>query len=344
MGEAPALRAVSAWFGKHLPSPIAAASLILIAGISFLDWRTPAGVVVGILLGIPIMLSSISEEPHDVWIVSAASIAGFLAAAALGRGPISPAQVWVPNRILAALSLPAIGVLALILQRRRMEARRSAEASQQASDLNRLLLSLMAHDLRSSLATALQCLDYVAGRGPLDLDLVDDARIRLQRGLGALDGILSVVRPEPTNSRSMKASRSGVELARELETEARAFEREAAARGKLLDVRIEGPEDNYHADGLVLRQAVAILVDNAVRHASPGRISVTGRIEAGEIRLDVTDQGPGLGANARVTEPGSGLGLTLCRSLVHRAGGDLRVARDAPDGTTFSLRLPLDRA
>jgi signal transduction histidine kinase len=285
-----------------------------------------------------------SEDSGEVWLVTTAAIAGFVAAAALGRGPISPAEVWVPNRILAALSLPASGALALILQRRRIEARRSAEASQRASDLNRLLLSLMAHDLRSGLAMALQCLDYVGGAGPLDLDLVGDARTRLRRGLGALDGILSVARQESGDLRAPEPARSGIELARELAAEVSAFEREATARDKVLGVQIEGCDDLYEADGLVLRQTVAILVDNAVRHACPGRITVTGRIEGGEVRLEVADQGPGLGPDPEVTEPGSGLGLALCRALVHRAGGDLRVIRDAPDGTTFALRLPLGRA
>ena len=127
----------------RLVSPLAGLCLVLAAGISALDWLTPAGVVVGILLGVPIVLSSMSEDPREVWIVTAASIVGFVAAAALGRGPISPTEIWVPNRVLAALSLPASGALALILQRRRMEARRSAELSQRASGLNRLLLSLL---------------------------------------------------------------------------------------------------------------------------------------------------------------------------------------------------------
>lgn len=320
-------------------------SLVAIAGLAILDWLTPAGVVVGILMGVPIVLSSISEEPRNVWVVTAVAIAGFVAAAALGRGPISPAEVWVPNRILAALSLPACGAVALVLQKRRAEARRSAEAAQRDSDLNRLLLSLLAHDLRTPLVMALHGLDYAgssARENPIDADLLDDLRTRLRRSVGTIDGILSLAQVA-TEAGEPETIRSGAELARELEAEAHAFQREAASRHKELVVRFEGREDRYAVDSLVLRQTLAILIDNAVRHASPGRISVTGSIEERGVRLAVADQGPGLGANPHASERGSGLGLALCRSLVDRAGGELRVTRDGPSGTTFAVHLPLVR-
>lgn len=329
---------------KRFLPPVTVVSLLATAGIAFLDWLMPAGVVVGLLLAVPIVLSSISEEPREVWIVTTGAIVGFVAAAALGKGPISPAEVWVPNRVLAALSLPACGALALLLQRRRQEARLAAEASRRDSDLNRLLLSLLAHDLRSPLVMALQALDYI-GLGPkdgVDVDLVDDVRIRLRRSVGNIDGILSLAQVEP-KAAVPDAIRSGAELARELKTEVLAFEREAALRDKQLLVQIEGHAGRYAVDSLVLRQTLAILIDNAVRYANPGQISITGDIKDGEARLEVTDQGPGLAANPNAAEPGSGLGLALCRSLVHRAGGELRVARDGPDGTTFALRLPFAR-
>jgi signal transduction histidine kinase len=41
--------------------------------------------------------------------------------------------------------------------------------------------------------------------------------------------------------------------------------------------------------------------------------------------------------------PGSGLGLALCRRIMHLHGGTLRVAASSPEGTTFELTFPEQR-
>jgi len=62
------------------------------------------------------------------------------------------------------------------------------------------------------------------------------------------------------------------------------------------------------------------LLDNACKYA-PGAISVATRFEAGWLRLEVGDRGPGLQPSGLPSPPGSGLGLSIVRDLAQANGG-----------------------
>jgi PAS domain S-box-containing protein len=67
-----------------------------------------------------------------------------------------------------------------------------------------------------------------------------------------------------------------------------------------------------------------------------------------EVRVDVTDVGPGVENPERIFEPffttkghhGMGMGLAICRSIVESHGGRLWVEPVTPTGATFSFTLP----
>jgi signal transduction histidine kinase len=103
----------------------------------------------------------------------------------------------------------------------------------------------------------------------------------------------------------------------------------------------------------LLREVVANLLSNALRHtppAAPVRVVVE---EDGEARatVQVSDQGPGIAPELLprlferfTTGPGStglGLGLYLAREIARTHGGTVTVESAAGRGTTFRLTLPL---
>jgi signal transduction histidine kinase len=96
-------------------------------------------------------------------------------------------------------------------------------------------------------------------------------------------------------------------------------------------------------DALVLRQVLAILLDNAIRYAQPGPLWIDAELSVDKVRVSVTDSGPGLSGQAmNGGEPmGSGIGLELSRMLAARAGGSLDLEQDSEHGTRFCLRLPV---
>jgi signal transduction histidine kinase len=103
-----------------------------------------------------------------------------------------------------------------------------------------------------------------------------------------------------------------------------------------------------------LRQVVRNLIDNAIKY-SPADEAVTVKLEAvnGSVQLSVTDRGPGIApadqslifekfgrVAAGNTQPGTGLGLFIARSIAEAHGGTLAVSSALGRGATFVLRLP----
>jgi two-component system NtrC family sensor kinase len=128
---------------------------------------------------------------------------------------------------------------------------------------------------------------------------------------------------------------------------------EHAAQRARVAVELDVPADlEVVGDPGKLDQVVLNLVSNAVE-ASAGagsRVRVSGARAPDGVRLVVEDDGPGIppALRERVFEPlfttrpgtGTGLGLPICRDLVHAAyGGRLELA-PSERGARFELWLP----
>ena len=99
------------------------------------------------------------------------------------------------------------------------------------------------------------------------------------------------------------------------------------------------------------------LISNALRiMCEPAELSIkTDQPDPLHVRVQVTDNGPGIpeedqkkifGVNFTTRQGdadfGLGLGLPICRDIVHRHGGQIEV-ESAPGRTCFSVLLPVDR-
>jgi two-component system, NtrC family, sensor histidine kinase HydH len=105
-----------------------------------------------------------------------------------------------------------------------------------------------------------------------------------------------------------------------------------------------------HVPYSVLREVLPVLAQNAAE-ATDGRglVTLVSWAEQGALRIDISDNGPGIAPEIRerlflpgVTTKGSGtgLGLFLARRLVEFYGGSLVAASSGGRGTTFTLKLP----
>ena len=120
-----------------------------------------------------------------------------------------------------------------------------------------------------------------------------------------------------------------------------------------LRVVVEGQQEvGFEGDDGLLRQLVANLLDNAVRHADIGGTVVAALSgEADGIVLRVTNDGPGIAPadQTRIFErfvrigssTGGGLGLPIARWIAEAHGGTLTLEHSAPGRTTFAVRLPI---
>jgi len=141
---------------------------------------------------------------------------------------------------------------------------------------------------------------------------------------------------------------------------ASAFAAQAGRRTVHLDaVAADGPPLVVRADRDRLAQVVAAFVDNAVRHAPhAGTVAIRSlpSATAGRARLEVLDDGPGLGTDDLghvfdrfyQADPArdrgartSGLGLAIARAIVEAHGGVIGAANRPDGGAVFWFELPL---
>ena len=216
-------------------------------------------------------------------------------------------------------------------------------------------LAQMSHELRTPLNAILgmghaeraRQTDPIT-RARLDL-LIDSAA-----GLGVLlDDILDLsavqegrlpIRPEAIEPRAILMATVAL------------FRPQAEAAGLRLDLITDPNLPAFaKADGRRLRQCVSNILSNAIKYTDRGSVRLSARMTAENIlQIDVQDTGQGVPDDLRdrLFEPftrgpgqqaGSGLGLTISRTLARRMGGDL-VLVPQPGGARFCLTLPLGPA
>ncbi|MBV8153479.1 MAG: HAMP domain-containing histidine kinase [Candidatus Eremiobacteraeota bacterium] len=211
----------------------------------------------------------------------------------------------------------------------------------------RAFLADAAHELRTPLAIAVGYTGILKRGATSDRELTDrivgDIAAEHERLQRLVERILQLARLD------------AVRGDRHDNCDAVAMAREAIALVRPLDpartIDLEAPESVRAAIGEDdLRDALRNLLDNAVRYAPGAPITV--RVAGGsDVTIRVADRGPGMDAftaehafdrffrgEERGSIPGSGLGLSIVRRIVERAGG--RVTLDTSSGgTTVELRL-----
>jgi signal transduction histidine kinase len=114
------------------------------------------------------------------------------------------------------------------------------------------------------------------------------------------------------------------------------------------------------ADGLVLRDALTNVVDNAIKYSPrASTIEIGVRIAGDDAVVTVADEGPGIAPEHRqrifdrffrVDEArsrdrgGTGLGLAIAKWAVEINGGQIAVSPRPSVGSVFRVVLPVERA
>jgi signal transduction histidine kinase len=246
-----------------------------------------------------------------------------------------------------AAPLPLIVLPMIYRMNQAIEAQRKAN-EQLAGVLaaQRRFLTDVSHQVATPLATImtnLSILSRAARKGPAGeavADSVAEAE-RMKRMLGRLRSLAHADEDVPLR-------RELVDLAELTADVVRAYTAQAATSGVGLVTEV-GVRASINADKDLLREAVANLVDNAVR-VSPRGAQVRLRVDRGSNGplIAVADDGPGIEADRlprlferfQRSDSGSGLGLAIARRVVERHGGTIRVKTEQGAGSTFTIELP----
>jgi len=238
-------------------------------------------------------------------------------------------------------------------------------ASDRLVSLGQLAASI-AHEIRTPLTYVLENAGYVsehldrfapAGAQP-SRESVTFTQVR-RAANDAVDGanrICDIIRDIGALASADESTRLPFDLKEAIRSAVRMSQAEMRGRAKV-SLRLDGDTPVIGSAGRMSQVFVNLLVNAAQAigecPAQEGRIVVVARRQGGRVLVEVSDNGPGIRPDMvqRVFEPffttkpagqGTGLGLFLCRNIVRRHGGDLRVRSSAQHGTTFVVDLPAD--
>ncbi len=258
------------------------------------------------------------------------------------------------NVSLAPLRAPGGAVTGIVTVTRDVTDRKRTEtALRQTEKLAAMstLVAGVAHELNNPLEIILAHSELLAYDSPGDVTHRAETISRAaQRCARLVKNFLALARqhpPERTRASVSQVVRETVEL----------MTYPLRVSGITLAVELAASLPHLSADPHQLQQVLLNLLTNAqhaLRGAEPPRTISIGAHPEGDdhVRIDVADNGPGIPAaiRDRIFEPffttkkvgeGTGLGLSLCQSLVESHGGFLTLD-DAPGGgARFSLVLPV---
>jgi C4-dicarboxylate-specific signal transduction histidine kinase len=261
---------------------------------------------------------------------------------------------------LAAMALALLLGFAAIQQtrrRERLEARareetRVRELERQLFHAERLatvgrLAAGIAHEINNPLEGMANYLTLA--RDALARGDTVGAEGRLRSVREGLDRAAGIVRQVLDHADPSAVPRTQVDLARVLDETARFVQSRPEFRDVHFALDLPSAPLLVLGNAVMLGQVAVNLILNACE-AQPGggRVEVRARREDGQVVAEVADRGPGIpeADRQRIFEPfystkdSTGLGLSVCHSIVRDHGGDLSAAGREGGGSVFRMRLP----
>ena len=237
------------------------------------------------------------------------------------------------------------------------ELERMRDAALEASRLKSAFIANMSHEIRTPL-------NIIAGYADLigehlaeqndesqkdSVEAIERACARLSR---TIDNILDISKIEAGAFNRVPAQ---LEIGRLLEHLLADFQVIAARKGIALTCKIDTPDATIVFDEYSLTQALANLLDNALKFTERGGVACRlYRATDARLCLEIRDTGIGISEEylPRLFQPfsqeqsgivrkfqGSGLGLALTRKYLELNGAEISVQSEKGKGTTFTIRF-----
>jgi signal transduction histidine kinase len=219
----------------------------------------------------------------------------------------------------------------------------------------------IAHDLKTPLTRLRNRAEEALAKSGSEADY----RGALERTIEESDGLirtfnalLMIARAESGQARGNMDDFDAADVARGIQE---LYEPLAEDNG--LSLRVRTTPAPVHGNRELISQALANLVENAIKYGKPlpsiqplgdgaNEILIDARRDSASVLLSVTDHGPGIPEadrhhaverfvrlEASRTQPGSGLGLSLAAAVATLHGGELRLG-DGNPGLTVTLAIP----
>ena len=254
--------------------------------------------------------------------------------------------------------------------RQREELTQAKERAEAANEAKTRFLATMSHEIRTPM-NVVTGLASILARSPLNGDqkqIVETLRTNADLLLKLINDLLDISRIEDDRIELEAIPFQPSAILTDIRV---MFEQDISRKGLKLAVHDETAGLTLIGDRTRLQQVLMNLVSNALKFTDAGRVTISARYDAVannpengdpdaiDLHFGVSDSGIGIPrdklplifdkftqADQTITRRygGSGLGLSIARSLVELMGGDIHVDSQEGEGSAFDVTLRLNRA
>ncbi|MDD5006218.1 MAG: ATP-binding protein [Candidatus Omnitrophica bacterium] len=244
-------------------------------------------------------------------------------------------------------------------EKEKVNIEKKIESLQEINKMKSEFVSIVSHELRTPLAIIKEgvrlILDNLAG--PINekqKDLLVKTEDNVERLKKIIEDLLDISRLE---SERFALRYSLVNLNSVISDTADFFIKLASQKGINIIYKIPKEQINVFIDVERIRQVVVNLINNAIKFTEQdGKITVDVRVLDTMVKVGVSDTGIGISQEdlpklfnkfvqvsnkAGAEKKGVGLGLSICRELIKRHGGQIWVESHLGVGSEFYFTLPL---
>lgn len=282
-------------------------------------------------------------------------------------GLLSPNAILVLNYIISFLlgfcwTIVYLSFLNQIAQREILAQKQAIERDNvKLKELNATrdkLFSIIAHDLRGPMQAIAQLGQLLAGKmGPLSDSDREGAIQAINKSAASTGNLLdNLLQWSMSETGRLRMKRERVGLAQLVNDSQEVLTESIALKSLSFENQIPS-EASATADPHMIGAVFRNLIANAIKFTPEGgRISVSCGAHDGYVRVEITDTGVGIPPHIQTqllsshfqyfakgtnNEPGSGLGLKLCKEFVEQNGGTIGMRSQEGKGSTFFFTLPV---
>ncbi|MBL4785325.1 MAG: HAMP domain-containing protein [Cohaesibacteraceae bacterium] len=244
------------------------------------------------------------------------------------------------------------------LQNRASELNQSLVREQELGKIQREFVSMASHEFRTPLSIIDQGAQRVISKAGRDKLTNEDVTKRMNRIRGAVKRMTQLMN-STLDSAKLEEGKLDVKigdcnigaLVKEV-----CVRQQDVAKNHIILCSLEEMPSTIRADTGSVDQILTNLLSNAVKYAPKSPEIVVSACQFGDfVEITVTDEGLGIPKSevAKIGErffrastssgiAGTGIGLNLCMTLVEMHDGTMTVESVIGEGSTFTVRLPLD--